>query len=224
MSSRFVLALALLALLLAPVPAKAQLRASTPADADRLYETGKAEYQAGKFSEAIRDFKAADVLKPSAALSFNIAACYERLTDLPSARAAYLEYLHRSPDADDRAKVQSTIVAIDARLAQEQGQATTVLLPAPETSVAQASPEPHRHLASVLLLSLGAAGLLAGGGLQIGAWSQAHYPTTTVQTGAAVNGDYGTANALLDGAIIGYAVGGALAVAGAIVYAIESRP
>ena len=224
MSLRFLIALPLLALLLASFPANAQLRKSTPADADRLYETGKAEYQAGKFSEAIRDFKAADVLKPSPALSFNIAACYERLTDLRSARAAYVEYLRRSPDADDRAKVEITIAAIDARLAQDQGQSTPLLLPAPEPSVAQVGPETHRHLASLLLLSFGAAGLLAGGGLQIGAWSQAHYPTTTVQTGAAVSGDYSSANALLDGAIVGYAVGGALTVAGAIVYALESRP
>jgi tetratricopeptide (TPR) repeat protein len=212
--------LALLSLLVS-LQASAQ---EQPKDPAKLSEAAMSEYKAGKFAEAIRDFQAADAARPSPALLFNIAACYEKLADLKNARAAYVEYLRRSPNAEDRTQVETAIASIDARLSQENAQVAPVLLTAPETTVVNEAPPAHSHLLGLVLLGAGAVGLAAGGGLQIAAASQASYPTSVIQTGNQVSADYSTANGLLTGAIIGYGVGGALAIAGAVAFYLESRP
>ena len=55
-----------------------------PAAAARAaYRRGADLYKAGKYREAIAAFEAADRLKPSPALQFNIGQAWEKLGDLP---------------------------------------------------------------------------------------------------------------------------------------------
>lgn len=207
------------------MPAAAQ---TNEAAAKSHYELGVRAYRDGHFGDAIDEFKAADALKPSPALSFNIAQCFERLADLKSARHYYEEYLVRKPTAEDRQSVQTTIASIDAKLAQEVRQTAPILVTAaeptaPAATASEPAPPAHRHLASWILLSAGAAGLLTGGGLNFAASQIANGPTTTVQSGAQVQAAYSQANSLWTGALISYGVGAALGIAGFVVYVVEAK-
>jgi tetratricopeptide (TPR) repeat protein len=192
------------------------------------YELGAQAYHEGRFAEAIDQFKAADVLHPSPALSFNIAQCFEKQADLKSARHYYVEYLQRKPNAEDRQSVETTIASIDAKLAQESSQPAPILVtaaepPAPAATASEQAPPAHKHLASWILLGAGGIGLLTGGGLNFAASQMVEGPTTVVQSGTQVNAVYAQANNLWTGALIGYGVGAALGIAGFIVYFVENK-
>src|SRR5579862_400140 len=72
------------------------------------YLAGVAHYKAGRYAEAIGEFRTADQLRPSPVLSFDIAQCYEKMADLGNAGTAYQQYLGRAPNAPDRAAVEAT--------------------------------------------------------------------------------------------------------------------
>jgi tetratricopeptide (TPR) repeat protein len=231
--SRLMTALRLVTLMTLATPfLAAQAHAETDdAAAKSHYDLGVVAYRDGRFAEAIDEFKAADVLRPSPALSFNIAQCFEKQADLKSARHYYEEYLQRKPAAEDRQSVETTIASIDAELSQQGNQAAPILVttepavtaPAPVATTNEAAPESHRHLASWILLGAGAAGLIAGGSLNFAASQVVEGPTTVVQTGAQVTAAYNQANGLFAGAVVGYGVGAALGIAGFIVYYLESK-
>ncbi len=87
------------------------------------YKAGVTHFHAGQFAEAIQEFRAADAIRPSPVLSFDIAQCFEKMADLSNAKSAYQDYLRRAPNADDRQAVEATIASIDqkARPAAVQG-------------------------------------------------------------------------------------------------------
>ena len=77
--------------LTAPVAsaAFAQTRTATgSADAASAAERAKALYREGKFVEALLEFKKAYELQPTSALSYNIARCYEQLSQWDESIAA----------------------------------------------------------------------------------------------------------------------------------------
>ncbi len=218
---RFVLVLSLGSALCASDAA----RADVDPEAKARYEAGVREYRAGDYSRAIADFQAADERAPNAALSFDTAQAYEKLADLPNARRFYVQYLERKPDADDRPAVETTIASIDAKLSQTSAPAP-ILVTGPER--APASPEatadqrrPRGHLLSEIFFGAGAAGLLTGGTLNFFASQAAAQPTVAPLTRSQIASQYGSANGLWTGALVGYGVGAALAIAGAVVYVLE---
>ena len=95
--------------------------AGPPADpaaaARAAYRRGADLYKAGKYREAIAQFEAADRLKPSPALQFNIGQSWERLGDHAEALAAFARYLRLDPAAPNRESVQRTVRSLEARLA-----------------------------------------------------------------------------------------------------------
>jgi tetratricopeptide (TPR) repeat protein len=91
------------------------------------YRQGVEAYQAGHYRESIDYFLEADRVSPSAALSFNIALAYEKIDDPAAALRWYRDYLRRSPDAKDRASVESLVKAFEARLAAKGVQQVTVM-------------------------------------------------------------------------------------------------
>src|SRR5581483_10747347 len=84
------------------------------------YKAGVARFHAGQYADAIQEFRAADAIRPSPVLSFDIAQCYEKMADLPNAKAAYQDYLRLAPNAEDREAVEATIASIDQKLAQQE--------------------------------------------------------------------------------------------------------
>jgi len=89
-----------------------------PAAAARAaYRRGADLYKAGKYREAIAQFEAADRLKPSPALQFNIGQSWERLGDHAEALASFARYLRLDPAAPNRESVQRSVRSLEARLA-----------------------------------------------------------------------------------------------------------
>jgi len=205
------------------------------------YKTGVTHFHAGQFAEAIQEFRAADAIRPSAVLSFDVAQCYEKMADLQNAKNAYQDYLRRAPNAEDRPAVEATIASIDQKLAQ-QPRDTVVLVPAtpaaPEAQVAlqaTSSRPGHNLTLGITVASVGAAGLIAAVILN----GLSHNASLSLQNDGAVvdgaprywsqstaQGYYNTAQNCWTGALIGYIAGGVLLATGAsiLTYQLASTP
>ena len=97
------------------------------ASAKAKYEEGVDAYRAARYADAVRLFLEADALSPSAALSYNIARAYEKLSDDAQTLRWYRNYLRLSPDSKNAADVQGYIHALSAALAKQGVQQLTVL-------------------------------------------------------------------------------------------------
>ncbi|MHB8416691.1 MAG: tetratricopeptide repeat protein [Myxococcales bacterium] len=182
------------------------LGSSSPAaqlqKAKQLFQQGRADYQAGRFRQAIEEFLAADKLKASAALIYNVAQAYEKLGDLSHAVEYYQDYLSREPHAADRDKVKATIQNLQAKL-QAEPAAPVVVMAAPVESPAAPAPGPAApaltapapappvsapeaavtepakpHRSRVLPITLGAVGIAAGIVAIVGIVEVASYQST----------------------------------------------
>ena len=216
------------------------LAIAQPSDsAAEHYRLGVGHYKEGQYALAISEFRAADAIRPSPVLSFNEAQCYEKLADLPNAKAAYQDYLRRAPNADDRPAIEATIASIDQKLAQQQRNETVVLVPstaeaAAQTPVAAVTSEPRRapnYTLGAAVASVGVAGLVAG--VIVNALS--HQQSNSLQnngvggqywTQSQVQGYYDSAQGLWTGALVAYVAGGVVAATGGAIlgYQVATRP
>jgi tetratricopeptide (TPR) repeat protein len=205
------------------------------------YKAGVTHFHAGQFAQAIQEFRAADAIRPSAVLSFDVAQCYEKMADLPNAKTAYQDYLRRAPNADDRQAVEATIASIDQKLAQ-QPRDTVVLVPAaplvpsspssPGSEIQGTTSRPTPNLAlGVTVASVGAAGLIAAVILN----GLSHNASQSLQndgyqgrfwTQSQAQGYYSDAQNFWTGALIGYIAGGVLLATGGSImtYQLASKP
>lgn len=87
------------------------------AEARAAYRRGADLYRAGRYSAAIAEFQAADKLKPSPALHYNMGQAWEKLGDLKAALAAYARYLQLDPRAPNREAVERTMRSLEAKVA-----------------------------------------------------------------------------------------------------------
>jgi tetratricopeptide (TPR) repeat protein len=90
--------------------------ATVTREARQHHREGVSAFAAGRYPEAIQAFLAADRLRPSPALSFNIAKAYEREGNTAEALQHYREYLHRAGQPQDRAAVAARIDELALRL------------------------------------------------------------------------------------------------------------
>jgi tetratricopeptide (TPR) repeat protein len=185
------------------------------------YKAGVSRFHAGQYADAIQEFRAADAIRPSPVLSFDIAQCYEKMADLPNAKAAYQDYLRRAPNADDREAVEATIASIDQKLSQQESKDTVVLVPAtpPPVGEVQAAHRGPNLTAAITLASIGAAGIIAGVILN----GLSHNASQSLQNNGVggrywspslAQGYYDTAQNCWTGALIGYIAGGVLLATG----------
>lgn len=119
-----------------PLPALAQNAGNAPdptteegkrAEGKARYERGVEAYSAGRYKDAIDLFLQADSLAPSAALSFNIARAYEKISDDASTLQWYRDFRRRAPDAKNGAEVDEHIHQLELVLAKKGVQQLTVL-------------------------------------------------------------------------------------------------
>jgi len=105
--------------------------AGTEADrrsqAKAKYQQGVEAYRAERYADAVRSFLEADAISPSAALSYNIARAYEKLSDDAQTLRWYRNYLRLSPQAANRVEVEGYVKALSAALAKKGIQQLTVL-------------------------------------------------------------------------------------------------
>ncbi len=94
-------------------------KAGSTNDAIGHFKQAKAYYRDGKYIEALIEFKKAYELQPTAAISYNIARCYEQLSQWPEAIAAYERFTKESDDARDKADALDKIEFLKSKLAPD---------------------------------------------------------------------------------------------------------
>jgi hypothetical protein len=106
--------------------------ATPPADGDEVtrqakqhFESGRNAFNAGDYITAIREFKAAEALRESPILLFNIGIANERLGKKRVALKYYQRYLEKQPNAQNRADVDASIQRLQQAIAAEPPPATT---------------------------------------------------------------------------------------------------
>ncbi len=101
-----------------PPAATAPAEDASMAAAKQHFTAGRAAFTAGDFPVAIREFKAAEALRPSPVLAYNIGLANERLGRRKVAVKYYQRYLETSPKAANRAEVEGRISSLEAQMAQ----------------------------------------------------------------------------------------------------------
>ncbi|MCC7385046.1 MAG: PEGA domain-containing protein [Deltaproteobacteria bacterium] len=118
---------ALTVALLAPAAALAQGTATGTATADPAKakeaqdaaERAKSLYRDGKFVEALLEFKRAYELVPTAALSYNIARCYEQLSQWDEAIKAYERFMTETTSPRDRTEATDKIEFLKTKISAD---------------------------------------------------------------------------------------------------------
>jgi tetratricopeptide (TPR) repeat protein len=103
----------------APPPADAPVVDEAMQQAKAHFEAGKNAYNAGDYQGAIREFKAAEALRPSPILAYNIGLANERLGRRRVAMRYYRRYLEQMPGAQNRAEVEGRIATLERDIAAE---------------------------------------------------------------------------------------------------------
>ena len=81
------------------------------------FEAGRALYQLGNFTEALREFAAGYQLAPRPQFLLNLGQCYRKLDDLKNAREMYQRYLHDAPTTDaERPQAEQILLEIDRQI------------------------------------------------------------------------------------------------------------
>jgi tetratricopeptide (TPR) repeat protein len=89
------------------------------AQAKQHFETGRNAYNAGDYVTAIHEFKAAEQLRPSPILDYNIGLANEKLGKRRVAVKYYKRYLDEQPNASNKAEVQGKVSALEAEIATQ---------------------------------------------------------------------------------------------------------
>ena len=84
-----------------------------------LFAEGNEHYNLGEFAPALERYKLAYRVKPLAAFQFNIAQCHRKLGQYQDAIAMYQAYLVGTPNAQNKATVES-LIAEARKLLQDQ--------------------------------------------------------------------------------------------------------
>ncbi len=92
------------------------------ASAKQHFEAGRQAYNLGDFPGAIREFKAAEVLRPSPILAYNIGLANEKLARRRVAVRYYKRYLEGAPSAPNRAEVEGRIATLEREVAAQPAQ------------------------------------------------------------------------------------------------------
>ena len=120
-------------------------------DAKAHFKAGTDAYRRADYTTAIHEFDAAYQAKPAGVLRYNIAQCYEKLGDIPSALRNYHLYLRETPNAEDKATVEAAIGNLEKRLQQKGVQQLVVYT---EPSGATVSVDGTSHGASPMSVEL----------------------------------------------------------------------
>ncbi len=92
------------------------------AGAKQHFEAGRQAYNAGDFPAAIREFKAAEALRPSPVLAYNIGLANEKLARKRVAVRYYKRYLEGAPSAPNRGEVEGRIATLEREIAAQPQQ------------------------------------------------------------------------------------------------------
>jgi tetratricopeptide (TPR) repeat protein len=102
-----------------PPPTGGAVNDEALAQAKQHFEAGKNAYNAGDYVTAIREFKAAEALRPSPILAYNIGLANEKLGKKRVALKYYKRYLEEMPNAPNRAEVDGRIAQLEQDVASQ---------------------------------------------------------------------------------------------------------
>lgn len=184
------------ALLLLCVAAPAWADRETMTKAKAYFDAGVDAYDQGKYDVALRDFEQAHNLSHSAALYFNMAACEEHLEHFQPASLLLRQYLIEKPEADDKAKVEERIHALEARDEEQQKQKAALAKAAepqvapPPVVVVAAPPQPasDKPKLKYTWALLGATALVGAAAIGVGAYTVVHHGDLKSGCGATAAG------------------------------------
>jgi tetratricopeptide (TPR) repeat protein len=115
----FVVRAVLAAAMLSSVAVHAQ-SADTVARARTHFEAGRALYNLGNYTDAIREFSAGYQLAPRPQFLLNLGQAYRKLNDLQRARDMYKKYLDEAPPNDpDREQVRQIAQDLEQQIASQ---------------------------------------------------------------------------------------------------------
>jgi tetratricopeptide (TPR) repeat protein len=213
------------------------------------FEKGTRLYEIGHLDEAIKEYEAAYQIKNDPALLYNLAQAHRLAGHLPQALFNYRSYLHRVPEASNRAEVEGRIAELERRIEQSQTEAKpepTEPIPSPPTkppepqepavqpsaaaAVVSSPPVPPRNprrslkIAGLTLLGVGALGLVGGvTSTALTVVASRNVTQESTQRQAFDPSQQRTGKATQIAADVLYAVGGAAAVTGAVLTYLAYR-
>lgn len=224
-------------------------RADDIAEAREHFRKGSNAFDLGHYQEAIKEYEAAYRIKDDAALLFNIGQAYRLQGDNQNAIRAYKSFLHRMPDASNRAEVERRIEELQKAIDQEgrakegppegtlspNSPAPNTQVPPPivpvsptETTTPTAQVDEHaartKKIAGLVVAGVGVATLAVGGvfaGLAVKAGDDLTRLDQTMGTFDSSKQSAGKTDQIVEGVCFG--VGGAAIVAGVIVYVLGHR-
>ena len=197
--------------------------------AKRHHEAGLRLYREGAPLEAAAEFARAYELEPDSKYLVNQAKCLEAHGDYAAAVEALERMLARHPDSPYRRNAERSVAYLEAKLAVAAPAVDGGEDPPPVTLAAEPEPGVRVPAATWALGGVGLAGVLAGAGLSIGAWSEAADIKAKTDAGA-VGYRVGeatrrerlrTLDELTVASYVAYGVGGALLVTAVVVAVVD---
>jgi tetratricopeptide (TPR) repeat protein len=190
---------------------------------------GRVHYRAHDYAAAIDDYRRAHDALPDPLFLFDMAQAYRKLSDCEHAAELYRAYLQDRPDADNRAKVERFIRAMDA-CTPPPPQQQPVAAPPPEPT--PASSESNARAWQFMGIGTGTIGLfLVGAGVYFSAdagrdQSQIEAACASGCRGADVHALDASGHDANRNAAITYSIGGAALAAGAgmILWSLLGNP
>ncbi|HZO14916.1 MAG TPA: tetratricopeptide repeat protein [Polyangiaceae bacterium] len=193
-------------------------QAQEASSASELYERGKKLFESGDFRGALQLFKKAYAMDPHPVLIYNIARSHESLGELEGAIEAFEKYLELDPKAPDRGAVEQRIATLKRQLEERQALEARARQAEKPRPPPKPEPEPEPEGPSPIpwiIAGVGVAGV--GAGVAMGAVAQARFDAAVEEQSAErAQGLEDEAHSLALGANIAFAIGGAIALGGAI--------
>ena len=214
------LALAALILLIA---GQAHAQSLTLEMAKRHYQNGAAYYEQANYKAAMEEFNKAYKLEKAPELLYNLGRCHEGLGQLKQAISRYEEFLGKKPDAPNRATLELRVKNLQERL--EAARVKPKSKPKPAAPVKSTGGSAMKY-AGWAAVGVGAAALVTGAVLG----AMASKKTGEYEDAWDSKMKYSEAKGILEaaegyelGMFISLGVGGAVAVAGAVLLILDSR-
>ncbi len=146
---RSLVALGVVLVLYAVVPARAVAQTSSLEEAKARFKQGQTHYNLDEWKEAATKFKEAYRLHPDPIFLFNIAQCHRMLGEPHEALSFYRKYQRAIPDAPNRGYVAKRIEELNATVAAAQKVAPApVPSPTPPPAVLAPAPAPAAAIRS----------------------------------------------------------------------------
>jgi hypothetical protein len=96
------------------------VRSESERPARVLFQRAEAHFQAGRFGEALADYRAAYQIEPLPGFVFNMGQCYRNLRDYERARTAFRRYVALAPHSPNREVADKLITDMNRLLADQR--------------------------------------------------------------------------------------------------------